>query len=107
MTNRIPPDGGNEDESLGELDELIKSIKSRLHPGGPELDYKALFAYLDDDLTPEDKNEVEKRIVTWEEWHAAYWELLADFAVYEQYERATESIVARMRRLLNEEDKNN
>jgi DNA-binding NtrC family response regulator len=69
---------GEYGKEIGELGKLFQRVRSRLKEGGPEVEYAALYAYIDRNLRPEDQQRVERRISTWRSWHDAYWELRAD-----------------------------
>src|SRR5947209_6219046 len=62
---------------------LSREIDGRLRPGGPEVDYAALYSYLDGDLPAEAQRAVERCIATWVPWHRAYWETRALMTGYD------------------------
>ncbi len=59
---------------LAALDQLIDHIRANLKEGGPPVDFAALHAYIDRDLSVGDTLEVQRRINTWKAWHNAYHE---------------------------------
>ena len=65
-------------EDLGIIGDAVMKIRSRLRPGGPEVDYPVLHAYVAGALAEEDKRVVAQRIVTWQPWFHAYWEVRAE-----------------------------
>jgi hypothetical protein len=67
-----------ERDDLIPLDDLVRGIRARLQTGGPDVDYSALFAFLDEDLAERERAEVELRIARWAAWHDAYWQIRAD-----------------------------
>ena len=71
--------GSHEDnaESL-ELEELVESFRQmqkQLRDGGAPVDYAALYAYIDRDLSEQAMAEVKHRIRTLRAWFDAYWEV--------------------------------
>ena len=63
---------------LGIIGDTIRRIRASLKPGGPEVDYPVLHAYVAGALAEEDKRVVAQRIVTWQPWFHAYWEVRAE-----------------------------
>ena len=70
-------------DDLGPLEQVIRQIRERLRVGGPDVDYAALFAFLDEDLAERERAEVELRIARWAAWHDAYWQIRADLDLLE------------------------
>ena len=62
-----------------DVDGLIARIRSRLKPGGPDIDYRALYAYIDERL-PDDEARptVQRLLYTWQSWHDASWRVRAE-----------------------------
>lgn len=83
MTNSIPDrqDGQSERDpltDLGALGRVIREMRARLKPGGPEVDEAALYAYLAGALPDHQQKIVAQRIETWQQWYEAYWKLCTD-----------------------------
>ncbi len=72
MTDREEPQ-----DDLGQVDEVIKNLRARLKPGGPDVDFAALYGYIDRVLPEAEQNEVQRRIATWQTWHDEYWTICA------------------------------
>src|SRR5947209_8750632 len=64
-------------EELGGLGEVIRGIRARLQPGGPEVDYPSLYAYVSGVLIEDERRLVREKIAVWLRWHDAYWEIRA------------------------------
>lgn len=62
--------------SLGEFGKALEKITTKLRPDGPELDFALLVDYIDDELDPATKQQVEQYIVTWRAWYDAFWEMV-------------------------------
>jgi hypothetical protein len=77
-TGREPDAADRSDRHVGELGalgELIQYGRERLQEGGPQVNFDALYAFIDRDLPKEDLLEVRRQINKWKAWYDAYWEI--------------------------------
>jgi hypothetical protein len=70
-------------EDLGAVGALFRYARDHLKDGGPPVDYAALHAYLDRDLSEQDMLEVQCRINIWKPWYDAVWEIRRLLGGYE------------------------
>lgn len=61
---------------LGKFGEDLQRVLSQLRPDGPELDFALLVDFIDGELDPVTKQQVERNIVTWRMWYDAFWEMV-------------------------------
>jgi len=65
-------------EGLDNWQVFIANTRSMLKPGGPEVVYEPLYAYLAEGLDDDARTRVERLICTYRSWYEAYWALLAE-----------------------------
>jgi len=61
-----------------EIRGFIANTRSMLKPGGPEVVYEPLYAYIAEGLDDDARTRVERLICTYRSWYEAYWALLAE-----------------------------
>ena len=68
-----------EDDSLSipYVDELVAEIRSRLKPGGPEIDRNLIVGYVNDLLPQAIQDEVRRKTLTWLNWWQEYRKIRA------------------------------
>ena len=82
MTNTPSNDSDRDDADgekalWGEFGELATRIRSRLRPGGPDVDLKLLTQFGCNTVSDSIRDEVRQKIQTWLQWHEAYWRMKA------------------------------
>jgi hypothetical protein len=68
---------GNSEGGVEGFEELAGSIREKLKPGGPPVDFGGIHLYISGDLNEEDARRVRENIVLWQTWNHAYWDTIA------------------------------